>query len=109
MCYYIEPRYKYRSIGQKVTYGDVIAFRNVKTDLYIHISEREVIWEDDKRTIYEGQPFRNVVASNIDFRMPPNLFAPGYEINCSSAKSKFTLLPFRNFEQEYDTATIKGG
>lgn len=45
VCYYIEPRYKYRTLGQKVTYGDVIAFRNVKTDLYIHISEREIIWD----------------------------------------------------------------
>ena len=50
VCYYIEPRYNYRSFGQKVTYGDVVAFRNVKTDLYIHISDREIIWEGGNET-----------------------------------------------------------
>ena len=98
VCYYIEPRYKYRTIGQKVTYGDVIAFRNVKTDLYIHVSEREVIWDEKQKNVIDDVPFLNVVSSNIDNRCPPNNFAPSYEVNCSSAKSKFTLLPFRNFE-----------
>ena len=109
VCYYIEPRYKYRSLGQKVTYGDVVAFRNVKTDLYIHLSEREVIWDEARQTVYDGEPFKNVVPRNIDHRMPPNMFAASYEVNCSSSKSKFTLLPYRNFESECDTSTIKGG
>ena len=108
-CYYIEPRYKYRSLGQKVTYGDVIAFKNVKTDLYIHISEREVIWKDKQSTVYDDVPFKNVVPSNIDFRMPPHMYAPSYEVNCSSAKSKFTLMPYRNFESDRFLGTIKGG
>lgn len=108
VCYIIEPRYRYRTIGQKVTYGDVVAFHNVKTDLYIHISEFEVIWDQDRKSVKDCKDFKNVVPSNIDFRMPPNMFAPLYEVNCSSAKSKFTLLPFRNFEASLDTATIKG-
>lgn len=37
------------------------------------------------------------------------MFAPLHEVNCSSAKSKFTLYPYRNFENQYDTSTIKGG
>lgn len=43
VSFYIEPRYKYRSEGMKVTYGDVIIFRNIKNDMYIHISDREPI------------------------------------------------------------------
>ena len=88
----------------------MISFRNIKTDLYIHISEREVIWDEEKKTINsEGPQFKNVVMSNIDFRQPPDLYAACYEVNCSSAKSKFTLLPYRNFESECELATIKGG
>lgn len=96
-------------MGQKVTYGDVISFRNIKTDLYIHFSEREVIWEENRKTIYDDTKFKNVVPADIDFRMPPNMFSPLYEVNFSSSKSKFTLLPFRNFENVYETSTIKGG
>lgn len=40
----------------------MIAFRNVKTDLYIHISERDVIWEAEQNTIYDDDvKFKNVV------------------------------------------------
>ena len=96
-------------MGQKVTYGDVIAFRNVKTDLFIHTSEREALWDSNRKGIRDDKSFKNVVMPNIDFRMPPNMYAACYEVNCSSTKSKFTLLPFRNFEAFLDTATIKGG
>lgn len=87
----------------------MVAFRNVKTDLYIHISQREVIWDENRKTIQDGTPFLNVVSDKIDKRFPPNMYAPLYEVNCSSAKSKFTLLPFRNFEAQSNTSTIKGG
>ena len=102
VCYYLEPRYNYRSFGQKVTYGDVISFRNVKTDLYIHISEREIIWEGEDKTNNEKKTYLDVVSNKIDKRNPPNSYAPLYEVNCSSTKSKFTLLPYRNFETYLD-------
>lgn len=68
-----------------------------------------MIWDENKKTIQDGTPFINVVSSKIDSRDPPIKYAPSYEVNCSSAKSKFTLLPFRNFEAQTNTSTIKGG
>lgn len=32
VCFAIEPRYKYRNQGQGVNYGDVVVFRNIKTN-----------------------------------------------------------------------------
>ena len=35
----IEPKYKYRSEGQVVTYGDVCIFKNTMSKYYMHVSE----------------------------------------------------------------------
>ena len=39
----IEPRYKYRSEGQFVTYGDVVTFKHIKTGYYLHITDNDVM------------------------------------------------------------------
>jgi hypothetical protein len=109
VSYIIEPRYKYRSFGQKVTYGDVLVLRNIKTDLYIHISDRTCIWDDKPKPEYAAIDFLNVVPSGIDKRYPPDQFIPCFEVNCSSSKSKFTLHPYRNFESEYEPMSVKAG
>ena len=62
----------------------------------------------DRKTVFDEKNFKNVVPAGIDFRMPPNMYAPLYEVNCSSAKSKFTLQPYRNFAADQETASIKG-
>lgn len=41
VCFVVEPRYKYRNEGQSVNYGDVVVFRNLKSNQYLHISTAE--------------------------------------------------------------------
>ena len=53
--------------------------------------------------------FLNIVPKNIDFRFPPNKFAPCYEANCSSSSSKFTIMPYRSFASVREEHVIKGG
>ena len=35
----IMPRYKFRSEGEKIKYGDQIIFYNTKIQLYLHVSD----------------------------------------------------------------------
>lgn len=38
----IMPRYKYRTEGEKIKYGDQIIFLNLKVNLYLHVSETQI-------------------------------------------------------------------
>ena len=108
----IEPRYKYRSIGQFVTYGDVVTFKHIKTGYYLHITDRTLLMpevEVDSDILDNRTGPKPVVSSKIDKRSPPNKFAPCFEVNCSSAKSKFDLRPYRNFASNEYIHVIKGG
>ena len=112
----IEPKYKYRSEGQVVTYSDVCVFKNTKTKYYIHISEHQVMMPncDTPNTAIRNNrelvtDFDGIVPKNIDARFPPNKFAPCYEVNCSSSSSKFTIRPYRSFASVKEEHIIKGG
>ena len=84
-AFVIEPRYKYHLEGMKVTYGDVVVFRNIKTNLYIHISDREVMEPiDDVQKLHDSaRKYRHrlVIPADLDKRSPPSEFAPGFEVN----------------------------
>jgi hypothetical protein len=41
--------------------------------------------------------------------MLPDEFAALYEVNTSSNRSNFTIKPYRRFQDEIQTNTIKGG
>ena len=69
----IEPKYKYRSEGQFVTYRDVCKFKNIKTKYYIHISDHEILMpnselSDDiiRRNEDLKTDYLNIVPKNID-------------------------------------------
>ena len=41
VSFVIEPRYKYINLGTPINYADVVVFRNVKSNQYLHISLRD--------------------------------------------------------------------
>ena len=59
----IEPKYKYRSEGQPVTYGDVCKFKNTKTKYYMHISEHETLMPNQELS-------DDTIRKNDDLRSP---------------------------------------
>lgn len=101
VVFVVEPRYKYRNEGQSVNYGDVVVFRNMKSNQYLHISTREVVMPKTRNkadiNISEPASFKNVVYSQIDRRMLPDEFAALYEVNTASNRSNFTIRPYRSY------------
>ena len=113
VCFIVEPRYKYRNEGQPVNYGDVVVFRNMKSNQYMHISTREVVMPKGHTKsdikITDPENFKNIVYSQIDRRMLPDEFAALYEVNTSSNRSNFTIRPYRSYSDEQMSSIIKGG
>ena len=101
VCFIVEPRYKYRNEGQSVNYNDVVVFKNIKSNQYLHISTRHTLLpkgrtKDDIKKL-DPENFKNIVYSQIDRRMLPDEFAPLFEINTSSNRSNFTIKPYRTY------------
>lgn len=113
VCFVVEPRYKYRNEGQPVNYGDVVVFRNMKSNQYLHISTRDTVMPKMRTKsnikLRDPENFKNIVYSNIDSRKLPEEFAALYEVNTASNRSNFTIRAYRSFEDELSHNTIKGG
>ncbi len=67
VCFVVEPRYKYRNEGQPVNYGDVVVFRNLKSNQYLHISTRDTVLPKGRTkndiTLKDPENFKNIVQS----------------------------------------------
>jgi hypothetical protein len=67
VCFIVEPRYKYRNEGQSVNYNDVVVFKNIKSNQYLHISTRHTLLpkgrtKDDIKKL-DPASFKNIVYS----------------------------------------------
>lgn len=70
------PRYKYRQEGEKVLFRDQIVLLNVKTNLYLHITEKWLEIENPVKPINEDwRPL------DADRRDDPSEFVKRYEVN----------------------------
>jgi hypothetical protein len=113
VCFVVEPRYKYRNEGSPVNYGDVVVFRNMKSNQYLHISTRDTVMPKKRSKanikLRDPENFKNIVYSNIDSRKLPDEFAALYEVNTASNRSNFTIRAYRSYDDDLAENTIKGG
>lgn len=67
----IMPRYKYRTEGEKIKYGDQIIFLNLKVNLYLHVSEIQIPIELPRPLpILKGTTKNEITPIKIDRRGP---------------------------------------
>lgn len=70
------PRYKFRQEGEKVLFRDKVVLLNVKTNLYLHITEKWLEKVDPVKPIKEDwRPL------DADRREDPAEFVKRYEVN----------------------------
>jgi len=70
--------FKYKQEGDKIHYGDQIVLENVKTKMYLHVTERLLKNESLEGPVPENLKagFDLITPKTIDRREPPNSFVP---------------------------------
>ena len=97
------PRYKFRQEGEKVLFKDQIVLLNVKTNLYLHITEKWLpMTEQIKPVLEDWRPL------DADRRDDPAEFVKRYEVNCSTSSSRFQPLPQTQVNEDPTNKLIKG-
>lgn len=99
----VMPRYKFRQEGESVLYRDQIVLLNIKTNLYLHITEN--LLEKVKPAIPLQEDWRPLDA---DRRDDPAEFAKRFEVNCSTSSSRFQLIPMTQINEDPTNKFIKG-
>jgi len=97
------PRYKFRQEGEKVLFRDQIVLLNVKTNLYLHITEKWLEMADKIKPKFEDwRPL------DADRRDDPSEYVKRFEVNCSTSSSRFQPLPQTQVNEDPTNKLIKG-
>jgi hypothetical protein len=68
------PRYKFRSEGEKIKYGDQIIFLNTKIQLYLHVCDTQIpVEEPVPLPLVPGTTKNEITPIIIDRRCPRKL------------------------------------
>ena len=82
----LEPRYKYKKIGEQIVFGDHVWLYNKAYDVYMHINQQEKLPRLDLP--YLPADYRK----EVPFRRPkPSLIYDHYEVTGSASIDKSTL------------------
>ena len=103
--------FKYKQEGDRIHYNDQIVLQNIKTGLFLHVTEKLLKVEGLEGSMPEalrlGQEL--ITPKKIDRRDPPSAYVPQCELNVSTVKAKFCIQIYRYFDEDNDEQFIKGG
>ena len=85
--------FKYKQEGDRIHYNDQIVLQNIKTGLFLHVTEKLLKVEGLEGSLPEalrlGQEL--ITPKKIDRRDPPSAYVPQCELNVSTVKAKFQI------------------
>lgn len=96
--------FKYKKEGDSIHYNDQIVLYNLKTSMFLHVTERFLKIDGLEGPLPENlMPGKELITPKvIDRREPPNQYVPYFEVNVSNIKSKFNIQIFRYFNEDPD-------
>jgi hypothetical protein len=97
VTFYIQPRYKYRQVGQNIVYNDHVLFYNQKFNSYLHVSEDQSIEQVELKS--DPSSFR----PKSPVRKPnPDQCFKNYDTNMSETYYKWQVVSYRQVKNEKD-------